>query len=86
MTTFATDLDHLIRTHVGTPKCGDDLLPIVEALYEAANRVARQGDHYRWRDEFEDGGQKLVLCGEAESPTQRPQKPRKLARNSSKSR
>jgi hypothetical protein len=49
--TFAADLDHLIRKHVDNPKYGDEMLPIIEALYEAAGRMATQADRYRWCDE-----------------------------------
>jgi hypothetical protein len=42
--------------------------------YEAANRMARQADHYRWRDAFEDGDQKLGQCREAGASTQKSRK------------
>jgi hypothetical protein len=51
MTSFATELDALIRKHVGRPRYGDELEPIVTALHVAACRWAGEADRYRWRDE-----------------------------------
>lgn len=52
-TTFATELDRLIRKHLGVPQWGDDFLPIVEALGEASDWVAEEADRFRWHDESE---------------------------------
>jgi hypothetical protein len=51
MTTFARDLDQLIRRHLNSPRWGDDLEPIVTALHVAACRWAGEADRYRWKDE-----------------------------------
>jgi hypothetical protein len=47
MTTFAHDLDQLIRRHLNSPRWGDDLEPIVTALHVAACRWAGEADRYR---------------------------------------
>ncbi len=38
MASFARELDALIAKHLGTPKWGNDLLPIAGALHAAAER------------------------------------------------
>ncbi len=43
----------LIAKHLGTPKWGDDLLPIAGALHAAAEQINAEADHYRWHDETE---------------------------------
>jgi hypothetical protein len=53
MTTFATDLDALIRRHLGKPKWGDDFADTIGQLYAAANRLAEEADAYRFTDESE---------------------------------
>jgi hypothetical protein len=54
MSLFASELDRLIREHVGkNPKCGDDLCPVIDALYAAADKWAKWADQYKWNDESE---------------------------------
>jgi hypothetical protein len=53
MTTFAHDLDQLIRRHLNSPRWGDDLQAICVALHEAADRWAMEADQFRLKDEGE---------------------------------
>jgi hypothetical protein len=54
MTSFARELEALIRKHVGkNPKYGGDLTPIADALHVAASKWAMQADRCRRRDESE---------------------------------
>jgi hypothetical protein len=50
---FARELEALIRKHLGKPQWGDDILPIAQALHEAADRVDWEADRLRFRDESE---------------------------------
>jgi hypothetical protein len=49
MTTFAQDLDKLIRKHLGKPRWGEDFIEIAAALHEAADRIDERSDRYPWR-------------------------------------
>jgi hypothetical protein len=50
---FTTELDQLIRQHLGTPRFGDEFGPLVAALQAAACRLAEAADTFPWRDELE---------------------------------
>lgn len=49
-TSFKTDLDTLIRRHLGTPTHSEDFDKVLWPLYETANRISAQSDDYPLRE------------------------------------
>ena len=52
--TFARELDELIRKHLATPVYGEDFMPILNALCDAADKLAFEADRYPWREKGEE--------------------------------
>jgi len=44
--TFACELDTLIEKHLGTPQYGEDFRLVIDALLNAADKLAEQADTY----------------------------------------
>ncbi len=52
-TTFATELEALVRKHLGTPQWAEDYQQVCDVLAEASERIAMEADQVRWSDESE---------------------------------
>ena len=48
---FIHDLDRLISTHLASARWANDFLDPLDALHDAANRLAERADRYRFKDE-----------------------------------
>ena len=51
--TFATELEALVRKHLGTPQWADDYQLVCDVLAEASARIPMEAERFRWRDESE---------------------------------
>ena len=62
--TFARELDQLIKKHLGTPQFGEDFRLVIDALLNAADKLAEQADTYSWRaDERERRARRASVNG-----------------------
>jgi hypothetical protein len=52
--TFAHELDQLIRKHLGKPRCGEDFISVLNALCDAADKLAAEADRLPWKEENEE--------------------------------
>ena len=50
MTSFAKELDRLVCQHTVKARWAEDFIPILTALYDAANQLASEADRHPWKD------------------------------------
>jgi hypothetical protein len=50
MTSFAKELDRLVRQHTIKARRPEDFIPVVNALYDAANQLASEADRHPWKE------------------------------------
>lgn len=53
MTSFASELDQLIRKYTDKARYCDDFIPILSALCNTADKLAEQADSYPFKGESE---------------------------------
>jgi hypothetical protein len=62
--TFARELDQLIKKHLGQPQYGEDFRLVIDGLLNAADKLAEQADTYSWRaDERERRARRASVNG-----------------------
>ena len=54
MTSFAKELDRLVCQHTVKARWTDDFIPVLNALYDAANQLANEADRHPWREDTTD--------------------------------
>jgi hypothetical protein len=51
LTEFETELELLIRRHLGSPVCNEDYQAVYSALEDAAKEIALEADEYPSKDD-----------------------------------
>ena len=48
MTTFAKELDRIVCQHTVKARWAEDFIPVLNALYDTANKLASEADRRLW--------------------------------------
>ena len=54
MTSFAKELDQLVCQHTAKARWAEDFIPVLNALYDAANQLASEADRHPWNEDTTD--------------------------------
>ena len=60
MTSFAKELDRLVCQHTVKARWSDDFIPVLNALYDAANQLASEAYRHPWKEDT-TGERRAVL-------------------------
>jgi len=54
MTTFAKEPDRIVCQHTVKARWAEDFIPVLNALYDTANKLASEADRHPWKEDATD--------------------------------